>query len=376
MSNLLSACQAWTEAKTEADREAVRTRVRTALAHQRNNEAKHEHLVTFDAAIAAASAESTAEDALKRFERIEIPPAGARAELRPIAEWAGQPEPAPVVWRDPGDENDPHTPADPIVSVGEPGLLSGPGGIGKSCVTLQLALAAADAHKAGDADYGSAAGLRVRAGPVILIAYEDSPVRIAARLTRLLKPRQTLSTHIHILPGPAPLYLGAGEDRHATPQPGPQWDPLWEQAERIAPSLMIIDPASEALADVAGSDTGPVRTFLGALCAQTSAIKTGALIVAHDTKAARNAARIGEDPGAGAVAGSSAWYDRARAVLYLTREDGPAGSVRSMRCLKANHGRAGWSIHLAERIESGHFRGFVAHPVAQSGSAPKLSGRV
>ena len=62
-----------------------------------------------------------------------------------------------------------------------------------------------------------------------------------------------------------------------------------------------------------------MRAFLRALTAETSAAGAGVLLVAHDTKAARNAAARGEDPGAGVVAGSAAWYDGARGVLVLAR---------------------------------------------------------
>ena len=55
--------------------------------------------------------------------------------------------------------------------------------------------------------------------------------------------------------------------------------------------LVVIDPVSAALADVSTSETAG----------------TGVLLVAYDTKSARNAIVRGEDPGAGVVAGSAAW---------------------------------------------------------------------
>ena len=52
--------------------------------------------------------------------------------------------------------------------------------------------------------------------------------------------------------------------------------------------------------------TGPARTFLRLLSQEAATAGCGVLLVAHDTKSARNLAMAGQDPGAGAVAGSAA----------------------------------------------------------------------
>ncbi len=68
--------------------------------------------------------------------------------------------------------------------------------------------------------------------------------------------------------------------------------------------------------------------------------------------------RGGEDPGAGAVAGSATWFDAARGVLYLSRD---ADGRRRLDCLKANHGASGWSVPIRARISAcGRFEGFEA----------------
>ena len=111
---------------------------------------------------------------------------------------------------------------------------------------------------------------------------------------------------------------------------------------------------SAALTDVSTTETGPVHAFLRALTREAAPDEAagwhgcGVLLVAHDTKAARNALARGEDPGAGMVAGSAAWYDGARGVLSLMRD--PLGSDdRLPECVKANYGRTGWGARLAER---------------------------
>ena len=121
---------------------------------------------------------------------------------------------------------------------------------------------------------------------------------------------------------------------------------------------MVIDPVSAALADVDTAQTGPVRSFLRALTAEATAAGAGVLLVAHDTKAARDASRRGDDAGAGVVAGSAAWYDGARGVLSLVDDPEPESRDRLLQCVKANYGRTGWGARLTERTgPGGAFRG-------------------
>ena len=60
----------------------------------------------------------------------------------------------------------------------------------------------------------------------------------------------------------------------------------------------------------------------------------GVLLVAHSTKGARRADADDDDPGV--VAGSMAWWDRARCVLVLKRAD---GGVWRLRVAKSNYSR-------------------------------------
>ena len=122
----------------------------------------------------------------------------------------------------------------------------------------------------------------------------------------------------------------------------------------------MIDPVSAALADVSTTETGPVRAFLRTLTREAAPADgwsgCGVLLVAHDTKAARDAAARGDAPGAGIVAGSAAWYDGARGVLSLARD--PRSDDRLLQCVKANYGRTGWGARLEERTGPGKaFRG-------------------
>ena len=247
-----------------------------------------------------------------------------------VADYLTAPQPAPVLWRDPEPSEAARDP-DAVLSVGECAILASAGGLGKSTWTLEVASAAVAAAELG-ADYGAACGLRVAAGPVALVSFEDAPARIAHRLTWMHPGGKVPRGALHVAPDPTPLWMAAG-DRGGESHHGAQWDALWRAVRDLGARLVVIDPVSAALADVSTTETGPVRAFLRALTAEAAAVGAGVLLVAHDTKAARNAAARGEDPGAGVVAGSAAWFDGARGVLSLARDT--LSDDRLLECVKA-----------------------------------------
>lgn len=272
---------------------------------------------------------------------------------RPVADFADAPLPAPVLWRDNPAAPD-STDIDAVLSVGECAVLASAGGLGKSSLVLELATAAAAAAADGR-PYYPACGLAVAAGPVLLVSFEDSPQRIAHRAAWM--STGAVPSGLHVAPAPEPLWC-ADPDRRGESRPGRQWAALWRYVREIGARLLVVDPVSAALSDVSTTETGPVRAFMRALTAEAETAGAAVLLVAHDTKAARNAVADGADPGAGAVAGSAAWYDGARGVLTLVRP--PDSDHRLLRCVKANYGRTGWGARLTERLgPGGAFRGLI-----------------
>ena len=246
---------------------------------------------------------------------------------------------------------------DAAVSIGEVAMFSGAGGIGKSTITAALAHAGASAAAAGS-DYYSACGLRVTAGAVVMVSYEDSPQRLAQRLAWI---NSTIPPRLYLSPAPAPLWQAAA-DRGGQSEPGADWRRLWDDVRRVDARLVVIDPVSAALADVDTSETGPVRAFLRSLTAEATPDPDSGwegcavLLVGHSTKSARNALAAGQDPNAGVVAGSAAWYDGSRAVLTLF--DSLQAAVPVMAMVKCNYGSRGWGAELKSRMNSrGEWRG-------------------
>ena len=302
-------------------------------------------------------AEDLIAERLDYFRRLsDLLPSARRSLAVSAADFAKVAQPAPVLWRDDPAAPPDSTDVDAVLSVGECAILASAGGLGKSTWTLEVASAAVTAAECG-ADCGSACGLRVTAGPVLLVSFEDAPARIAHRLARMNDDGAVPA--VHLVPDPTPLWMAA-VDRGGESHAGPQWEALWRTVRTIGARLVVIDPVSAALEDVSTSETGPVRAFLRALTREAAPTDAwagcGVLLVAHDTKSARDAAARGYDPGAGIVAGSAAWYDGARGVLALARD--PRSDDRLLQCVKANYGSTGWGARLIERTgPDGEFRG-------------------
>lgn len=91
------------------------------------------------------------------------------------------------------------------------------------------------------------------------------------------------------------------------------WRRWWDAVADFGPVLAVIDPASVAAAGMSPSDGAGVRAFLLAVTVEAARIGCAVLVLAHDTKGARNETRAGYGPGAGMVAGSGQWFDGARA---------------------------------------------------------------
>ena len=336
-------------------------RVQTLMCDWRNAEDDRQKKAAQDALVAFmdgdADADEVAEPPLKRraldaLRGDPFNPPDVDAAVRAVAEYregsrATKPfdpqvaeKPEHVVWR--VAEGVPQ----PAVSAGSVGVLGGCGGLGKSLLALQIALAAARAEAEG-LEFGEAAGLRVKPGRVVVVSYEAGREYLTHKILLMLRDGEQP-------PGPdairfaddlGPLYE-LGPDRLIAPSP--DWRRLWNDVRTIRPALVVIDPAKDALGGVSVSEDTGARALTRGLMVEAKASGCGVLLVAHDTKAARDASSKGDNPGAGAVSGSSAWHDAARSVAYMWRE-GDRG-YRTLKSIKSNLGRSGWEVELGEVV--------------------------
>ena len=210
------------------------------------------------------------------------------------------------------------------------GVVAGPGGQGKSRLTLQIALSAAatedDSLVAPFKGTGHE-GLHVAGGPVVAVGYEDHPGWLRWRLERIanhldgggdlngrhiaaLKKTKRLSVAQIDRPLFAPPAHGR---RDALPGPTSTWRQTWNRAAEIDAGLVIIDPVGLAL-EMVGFDPTPVNAFYRALRVEAGRIKCAVLLVAHVTKLGRG---MGADINADAISAVSTIAARLMAVVDL-----------------------------------------------------------
>ena len=159
--------------------------------------------------------------------------------------------------------------------------------------------------------------------------------------------------------------------------PSSIWDIQWETIQSLKPSMVIIDPLTSAAPGVEMGDNTGARAFIQAVMKEAELGGFGVLVNAHSNKMARYNT---SDPGPGAIAGPSQFYDAARGVLYCCRVD----NALLMTCPKANNGPDKWGV-LMERdwrqpTEYGKLRRFAGwlmkgDPLDREDVAEKLKAR-
>ena len=259
--------------------------------------------------------------------------------------------------------------------VGEIGIITGAGGVGKSWLALEIALAAAAAHVRGDT-YGramkGAKHLAVRSGPALMVSYEDARALTHARARAIINDRynkrdddfrRDALSQVRIGDHWPPIWTC--DERGGASKPGEAWRALATVAAALEPSVIVIDPATCALAGAHVGAMAPVRAMLTALRRLAERHRCAIIIVAHSNKKGR--AADGGVPTADAIAGSSAWWDAARLVVTLTQDN---KGKRWLRAPKVTHGRSGLPEPVTKRDRCLEVR---LDPVANGGTPHGLS---
>ncbi len=241
-----------------------------------------------------------------------------------------------------------------VLSEGTVCLLAGEGGVAKSTLALHLALhtaagmepAAGNDRMLGAQPLGDCAGLESAGGRVLIVTYEDAAAVCRWRLRRLARQldgtsngsgsgaaAEALRKIDLIAMSGHPLYGSPqGFSYNARPAPLPGWWLMRREMLRAEPVLIVIDPALAAY--VGDSSATAVWEFLSALSGLAAETRSGVLLLAHSTKAARRSS----DPfDPGHIGGSAAWHDGVRGALILAREN---GGGRVLRVSKSNYGPA------------------------------------
>ena len=216
-------------------------------------------------------------------------------------------------------------------------LLSGEGSVGKSILSLQLAVAVALGR-----DW---IGALPDVGPALVVCCEDDADELWRRLDLIFQHYGASYTdfkdlHVAALAGGETLM--AAPDRKGIIKFTQLFEQISEAAYDIKPKLIVLDNA----ADVYGgneNDRAQVRQFIGLLRGMAMAAGAGVLVTSHPSL-------TGINTGTG-LSGSTAWNASVRSRLYFKRattekDEEPDPDLRVLEVMKSNYGPIGETITL------------------------------
>lgn len=192
----------------------------------------------------------------------------------------------------------------PLIVSGEPNVLVGPGGVGKSYLALALALAVAAGGSLGPFTPGEK-------GTVLYLDWEASAAELRRRADRLLRPLGRRVDDLPLFLRPCALPLAHDEG-------------LAELVAELSPTLLVLD----SLGLAAGGDlteASSATTFFAAL----RRLATTALVVAHTPK---------HELGPATIFGSVYYMNLARNVWEVRSSPEPGGLALALFHRKCNLG--------------------------------------
>jgi RecA-family ATPase len=225
---------------------------------------------------------------------------------------------------------------------------TGDGGIGKSLVALQLAVAVALGCKW--------LGMPVlESGPVIVYSAEDEFDETWRRLEDICREMSVDIgdlKNLHVAPMAGMGAMLSIADKRGAMEPTRLWDDLRQKAEVIKPKLVVIDTS----ADVYGGDENTrqqVKQFVSMLVGVSFELDCAVMLLSHPSVSGMN-------DGTGR-SGTTGWNNAFRSRLYQDRviiiENGqkfePDTDLRIIRNNKLNYGKSGKQIRI--RWKNGTF---------------------
>lgn len=236
--------------------------------------------------------------------------------------------------------------------------LSGEGGVGKSILVMQLAVA----HVIG----GDWLFSLPTPGPAIYFNAEDDEQELHRRLTAVAKHagcglNDLAELHLITRAG-RDAVLGA-PDRNGIIKPTPLFNSLHGKACSIKPEIVIVDTAADIFAGNE-NDRAQVRQFIGLLRGLAIDANCGVLMVSHPSL-------TGINSGSG-TSGTTGWHNSVRSRLYFKTandagdNDAPETGVRELIIKKNNYGPSGETIRL-------YYEGGVFKPVSSPSSIERAA---
>ena len=201
-------------------------------------------------------------------------------------------------------------------------MLTGPGGIGKSYLSLQCVAALAMGYDAKTFALMPDSNPGEPNAPIdiVIASYEETRLEVWNRIKRICKTLswpdyETLSKHIHYvdLQGMGPAW-GVPTDTHLAIRSKmlPLGEYLLSESKKLGARLLVLDPSA---AVYGGSDIAreSVREFTSAINAWCREAECATLLIAHPPK-------TGDD-----YAGSTDWLGSCRSMWVLRKEERTVG---------------------------------------------------
>jgi AAA domain len=249
-------------------------------------------------------------------------------------------------------------------------MLSGDGGVGKSSLAAQLAVAFAT-----DTEWLS---LKPKSGPVVFVSAEDDQDELHRRIASIADSEgiDLADLHdLHIVPlAGRDAVMGATEGRGGVVKETAVWRGLVRIVESVKPRLVALDTQ----ADIFGGNElarTEARQFIGQLRGLAIKHRLAVLLLSHPSLS-------GMASGTG-TSGSTAWSNSVRSRLYLETVKGDDGieadpDLRTLTTKKANYGARGGRRRNQTALVGGPFcprRQTGALHVRQGGRRARCKGR-